>query len=78
MKLPNALPNPIPRKSAAALNAVRLNDVVVEAPVTISIKDRPSQAPANNPISESTLTIKPRRQPELTIKIPNVSKIISK
>lgn len=78
MKPPNALPNPIPRKSAAALNAVRLNDVVVEAPVTISIKDRPSQAPANNPISESTLTIKPRRQPELTIKIPKASKIISK
>ena len=78
MKLPSALPNPIPRKSAAALNAVRLNDVVVEAPVTISIEDRPSQAPANNPTNESTLTINPRRQPELTIKIPNASKIISK
>ena len=78
IKLPNVLPNPIPRKSAAALSAVRLNDVVVEAPVTISIKDRPSQAPANNPTRESTLTIKPRRQPELTMKIPKASKMISK
>jgi hypothetical protein len=78
IKLPNALPNPIPRKSDVALSAVRVSDDAVEAPVTISINDRANQAPANNPTSESVLTINPRRQPEINIKIPNASKIMSK
>ena len=78
IKLPNALPSPIPRKSAVALSAVRVSDDAVEAPVTISINDRPNQAPANNPTSESVLTINPRRQPEKAIKIPNASKVMSK
>jgi hypothetical protein len=57
---------------------VRVSDDAVEAPVTISINDRANQAPANNPTSESVLTINPRRQPEKAIKIPNASKVMSK
>jgi hypothetical protein len=57
---------------------VRVIDDAVDAPVTISINDRANQAPANNPTSESVLTINPRRQPEINIKIPNASKIMSK
>ena len=78
MKLPTALPIPIPINRVAALNPVRVNEVVVEAPLTISIRDLPSQAPKINPTSENTLTNNPRRQPEIKIKIAKAIRIRSR
>lgn len=78
IKPPTALPTPIPISKVAALSAVRVNDVDVDAPVTISIKARPSQAPKIKPSSEKTLTNKPRRQPETKMKIANPIKIRSR
>lgn len=76
IKPPTALPTPIPINKAAALSAVRVNDV--DAPVTMSIKDRPSQAPMTRPTSEKTLTNNPRFQPETKIKSANPIKIRSR
>ena len=78
MKPPTALPIPIPINKVAALNPVRVNEVVVEAPLTMSIRDLLSQAPKINPTSENTLTNNPRRQPELKIKIAKAIRIRSR
>ena len=78
IKPPTALPTPIPINKVAALSAVRVNDVVVDAPVTMSIKDRPSQAPKIKPSSEKTLTNNPRRQPDTNMKSAKPIKIRSR
>jgi hypothetical protein len=64
--------------SDAALSPVRVSEVVVDAPLTISITDFPSQAPAIKPTNEKALTIKPRRQPEIRMNAPNATKIMSR
>jgi len=78
MNPPIALPIPIPINSVAVLSAVRVNEVVVDAPLTMSITDRPSQAPKINPTSENTVTNNPRRHPETKIKTANPIKIRSR
>jgi hypothetical protein len=78
MKPPTALPTPIAINKVAALSAVRVNDVEVDAPVTMSINDRPSHAPKIKPRSENTLTNNPRLQPETKIKIANPIKMRSR
>lgn len=78
MNPPIALPIPIPIKSVAALNPVRVNEVVDDAPFTISIKVLPSQAPKINPTSESALTNNPRRQPDTRMKTANATRIKSR
>ena len=75
---PTALPTPIPINKVAALSAVRVSDVVVDAPETMSIKDRPSHAPKTKPRSENTLTNNPRRQPAPKMKIANPIKTRSR
>ena len=64
--------------NAAALNPVRVSEVVVDAPLTISIVDLPNQAPMIKPTKEKTLTIKPRRHPEIRMNIPNTNRIMSR
>ena len=71
MKPPTALPTPIPINKVAALSAVRVSDDVVDAPVTMSIKDRPSHAPKIRPRSEKKLTNNPRLQPETKMNSAN-------
>jgi hypothetical protein len=75
---PKALPTPIPMNSVAAPSAVRVSDVVVEAPLTRSISERPNHAPSIKPISENALTNNPRRQPETSIKIARAIRIKSR
>jgi hypothetical protein len=64
--------------SVAALNAVLVSEVEVEAPLTTSIKERPSHAPKINPSNEKMLTNTPRRQPETRIKTAKAIRIRSK
>ena len=64
--------------SVAALKPVRVSEVEVAAPPTISTTDFPNQAPAIKPTNEKELTIKPRRQPEIRMNIPNANKIMSR
>jgi hypothetical protein len=78
MKPPTALPTPIAINKVAALSAVRVNDVEVDAPVTMSINDRPNHAPKIKPRSEKTLTNNPRLQPETRMKIANPTRIRSR
>lgn len=78
MKPPIALPTPIPINRVAALSPVLARDDDVDAPVTMSINVRLSQAPKINPISENRLTNRPRRQPETRIKNANAIKIRSR
>ena len=78
IKPPTALPTPIPINRVAALSAVRVSDVVVEAPLTMSMTDLPIQAPAIKPSNENMLTNKPRRQPETKMKMANPTKIRSR
>jgi hypothetical protein len=75
---PTALPTPIEINNVAALSAVRVNDVEVDAPVTMSIKDLPSQAPKIKPRSEKTLTNNPRLHPETKMNAANPIKIKSR
>jgi hypothetical protein len=75
---PTALPTPMPMNRVAALSAVRVKDEDVEAPLTMSISDLPSQAPKIKPISEKTLTNNPRRQPETRMKAANATRIKSR
>lgn len=78
IKPPIALPIPIPINSVAALSPVRVNEVVVDAPFTISIKVLPSQAPKTNPTSDSALTNNPRRHPDTRMKTANAIRIKSR
>jgi hypothetical protein len=78
MKPPTALPKLIPINNVAALSAVRVNEVAVDAPLTMSITDLPSQAPKINPMSENTVTNNPRRQPETRMKTPKPIRIRSR
>ena len=78
MKPPTALPTPIPINRVAALSPVRVSDVVVAAPLTMSMTDLPIQAPAIKPSSEKMLTNNPRRQPETKMKTANPTKIKSR
>ena len=64
MKPPIALPMPIPINKVAVLSAVRVIEVFVEAPLTMSIKALAIHAPKTNPTNEKKLTNNPRRQPE--------------
>ena len=75
---PIALPTPIPMNSVAALNAVLVSEVEVDAPLTMSITERPSHAPKINPSNEKTLTNNPRRHPENRIKAAKAIKIRSR
>jgi hypothetical protein len=78
MKPPIALPIPIPINNVAALSAVRVNEVAVDAPLTMSIKDLPSQAPKISPTKENTLTNSPRRQPATRMKAAKPIRIRSR
>ena len=78
MKPPIALPMPIPISKVAALSAVRVIEVFVEAPLTISINDLAIHAPKTNPTNEKKLTNNPRRQPETKINIANPVNIRSR
>jgi hypothetical protein len=78
IKPPTALPTPIPISRVAALRAVRVNEVVVDAPATMSIRERPSHAPKIKPRREKTLTTNPRLQPEIKMKIANPIRIRSR
>ena len=78
IKPPTALPTPIPINRVAALNAVRVSDVVVDAPLTMSITDLPIQAPKIKPSNEKMLTNNPRRQPEAKMKMAKPTKIRSR
>ena len=75
---PRALPIPIQINNVAALNSVRVNEEVVEAPITMSMSDLPSHAPNAKPSSENTLTNKPRRHPETRINTASASNIKSR
>jgi hypothetical protein len=44
----------------------------------MSITDLPNQAPAIKPTNEKTLTINPRRQPEIRMNAPSATKIMSR
>ena len=78
MKPPTALPTPIPINRVAALSPVRVSDVVVDAPLTMSMTDLPIQAPAIKPSSEKMLTNNPRRQPDTKMKTANPTNIKSR
>ena len=77
-KAPSALPKPIQMKNVVTLIEVLASDVVVAAPVKKSMIDLLNQAPSINPINDSVLTMRPRRQPENNMNAPNPSKIKSK
>lgn len=64
--------------SVAALKPVRVEDDVVDAPLTMSMTDLPIQAPKTKPTKERTLTNNPRRQPEINIKTAKAIKIRSR
>ena len=65
-------------KNVVTLIEVLASDVVVAAPVKKSMIDLLNQAPSINPINDSVLTMRPRRQPENNTNAPNPSKIKSK
>ena len=65
-------------KNVVTLIEVLTSDVVVAAPVKKSMIDLLNQAPSINPINDSVLTMRPRRQPENNMNAPNPSKIKSK
>ena len=65
-------------KNVVTLMDVLVNDVVVAEPVKKSMIDLLNQAPSINPINDSVLTMRPRRQPENNMNAPNPSKIKSK
>ena len=65
-------------KNVVTLIEVLTSDVVVAAAVKKSMIDLLNQAPSINPINDSVLTMRPRRQPENNMNAPNPSKIKSK
>ena len=65
-------------KNVVTLIEVLASDVFVAAPAKKSMIDLLNQAPSINPINDSVLTMRPRRQPENNTNAPNPSKIKSK